>query len=234
METPPKPPRPGVHPRPPRMTLPSPSSATGTACRVSQLGGWAGCHEVKAAPPSSLTPAQSCHPVPARVSGFLQSRSVTHLPSSPGSRSDGLRSPSEVVYLRMEEMAFTQEEMTDLEEQSTQQLSLSSAAVPTTAGQGGKSGSSPSGTGMAQGKQDEGPQPPCSIYHFLTLTEHQPLIRPDNPLSQEDNVSGGVRSQFPPEFGSWLLHLGAMQVLASYIHLRFCFLNRLRDTNPVG
>uniref|UniRef100_A0A8C0RP83 Metal transporter n=1 Tax=Canis lupus familiaris TaxID=9615 RepID=A0A8C0RP83_CANLF len=53
--------------------------------------------------------------------------------SLPCSRSDGLRSPSEVVYLRMEEMAFTQEEMTDLEEQSTQQLSLSSAAVPTTA-----------------------------------------------------------------------------------------------------
>ncbi|XP_030191240.1 metal transporter CNNM1 isoform X1 [Lynx canadensis] len=53
--------------------------------------------------------------------------------SLPCSRSDGLRSPGEVVYLRMEEMAFTQEEMTDLEEQSTQQLSLSSAAIPTTA-----------------------------------------------------------------------------------------------------
>nr|XP_045363482.1 metal transporter CNNM1 isoform X1 [Camelus bactrianus] len=50
--------------------------------------------------------------------------------SLPCSRSDGLRSPGEVVYLRMEEMAFTQEEMTDLEEQSTQQLSLSPAAVP--------------------------------------------------------------------------------------------------------
>ncbi|MBV98546.1 Metal transporter CNNM1, partial [Eschrichtius robustus] len=50
--------------------------------------------------------------------------------SLPCSRSDGLRSPGEVMYLRMEEMAFTQEEMTDFEEQSTQQLSLSPAAVP--------------------------------------------------------------------------------------------------------
>ncbi|XP_030615150.1 metal transporter CNNM1 isoform X4 [Delphinapterus leucas] len=50
--------------------------------------------------------------------------------SLPCSRSDGLRSPSEVMYLRMEEMAFTQEEMTDFEGQSTQQLSLSPAAVP--------------------------------------------------------------------------------------------------------
>ncbi|XP_023496938.2 metal transporter CNNM1 isoform X4 [Equus przewalskii] len=49
------------------------------------------------------------------------------------SRPDGLRSPGEVVYLRMEEMAFTQEEMTDFEEHSTQQLSLSPAAVPTRA-----------------------------------------------------------------------------------------------------
>lgn len=63
---------------------------------------------------------------------------MTHLLSSPGSRSDGLRSPGEVVYLRMEEMAFTQEEMTDFEEQNTQQLSLSPAAVPARAGQGGK------------------------------------------------------------------------------------------------
>ncbi|XP_060142442.1 metal transporter CNNM1 isoform X3 [Globicephala melas] len=53
--------------------------------------------------------------------------------SLPCSRSDGLRSPSEVMYLRMEEMAFTQEEMTDFEGQSTQQLSLSPAAVPMTA-----------------------------------------------------------------------------------------------------
>lgn len=52
----------------------------------------------------------------------------------PCSRSDGLRSPGEVVYLRMEETAFAQEEMTDLEEPSTQQLSLSPAAVPVRAG----------------------------------------------------------------------------------------------------
>ena len=121
----------------------------------------------------------------------------THLLSSPGSRSDGLRSPGEVVYLRMEEMAFTQEEMTDLEEQSTQQLSLSSAAIPTTAGQAGKLGSSPSGTGMARGKIKEGPQPPCNITtsshsergkgnsHF---SKRQPLTRPVDPFSQEDHV----------------------------------------------
>lgn len=60
--------------------------------------------------------------------------------SPPGSRADGLRSPSEVVYLRMEEMAFTQEEMTDLEEHSTQQLSLSPTAVPMRAGQGDTQG----------------------------------------------------------------------------------------------
>ncbi|XP_012578916.1 PREDICTED: metal transporter CNNM1 [Condylura cristata] len=53
--------------------------------------------------------------------------------SLPCSRSDGLRSPGEVVYLRMEEMAFTQEEMTDFEEQDTQQLSLSPTTVPTRA-----------------------------------------------------------------------------------------------------
>lgn len=35
-------------------------------------------------------------------------------------------------------MAFTREEMTDFEEQNTQQLSLSPAAVPARAGQGGK------------------------------------------------------------------------------------------------
>uniref|UniRef100_A0A8C6A9K5 Metal transporter n=1 Tax=Marmota marmota marmota TaxID=9994 RepID=A0A8C6A9K5_MARMA len=58
---------------------------------------------------------------------------LNHRTSLPCSRSDGLRSPGEVVYLRMEEMSFTQEEMTDFEEQRTQQLSLSPAAVPTTA-----------------------------------------------------------------------------------------------------
>lgn len=79
--------------------------------------------------------------------------------SSLGSRSDGLRSPGEVVYLRMEEMAFPQEEMANFEENSTHQLSLSPAAVPTTAGQrwvrgareitalGYKCGSEPAGLG---------------------------------------------------------------------------------------
>ncbi|XP_045437934.1 metal transporter CNNM1 isoform X2 [Pipistrellus kuhlii] len=50
--------------------------------------------------------------------------------SLPCSRSDGLRSPGEVVYLRMEEMAFPQEEMTDFQEHSPQQLSVSPAAIP--------------------------------------------------------------------------------------------------------
>ncbi|GAB1302440.1 Metal transporter CNNM1 [Apodemus speciosus] len=53
--------------------------------------------------------------------------------SLPCSRSDGLRSPGEVVYLRMEEMAFPQEEMPNLEERKTQQVSLSPVTVPTTA-----------------------------------------------------------------------------------------------------
>lgn len=62
----------------------------------------------------------------------------------------------------MEELAFTQEEMTDFEEHSTQQLTLSPVAVPTTAGQGGRlglaeqGGSLPLGTGMARGKLAEG------------------------------------------------------------------------------
>ncbi|XP_076777854.1 metal transporter CNNM1 isoform X3 [Arvicanthis niloticus] len=53
--------------------------------------------------------------------------------SLPCSRSDGLRSPGEVVYLRMEEMAFPPEEMPNFEEHKTQQVSLSPVAVPTTA-----------------------------------------------------------------------------------------------------
>lgn len=59
---------------------------------------------------------------------------------SPGSRSDGLRSPGEVVYLRMEEMAFAQEDVTDFQEHSTQQLSGSPAAIPARTGPGGKLG----------------------------------------------------------------------------------------------
>ena len=64
----------------------------------------------------------------------------------------------------MEEIAFTREEMTDFEEQNTQQLSLSPAAVPARAGQGGKlspvegkgDGSRPLGPGMAPGEPGEG------------------------------------------------------------------------------
>ncbi|XP_058154621.1 metal transporter CNNM1 isoform X2 [Dasypus novemcinctus] len=65
--------------------------------------------------------------------GRLQSREVMASLSSPGSRSDVLRSPGEVVYLRMEEIAFTQEEMADFEAHGARQLSLSPAAVPTRA-----------------------------------------------------------------------------------------------------
>ncbi|KAL1787784.1 metal transporter CNNM1 isoform X2 [Sigmodon hispidus] len=50
--------------------------------------------------------------------------------SLPCSRSDGLRSPGEVVYLRMEEIAFPQEEVTNFEEHRQQ---LSAAAVPASA-----------------------------------------------------------------------------------------------------
>ncbi|EDL94251.1 cyclin M1 (predicted) [Rattus norvegicus] len=53
--------------------------------------------------------------------------------SLPCSRSDGLRSPGEVVYLRMEEMAFPQEEMPNFEEHKAQQVSLSPVTVPTAA-----------------------------------------------------------------------------------------------------
>ncbi|XP_033617205.1 metal transporter CNNM1 [Fukomys damarensis] len=53
--------------------------------------------------------------------------------SLPCSHSEGLRSPGEVVYLRMEDMAFTQEERTDFEAHKTQQRSLSPSAVPTAA-----------------------------------------------------------------------------------------------------
>ncbi|XP_076981818.1 metal transporter CNNM1 [Tamandua tetradactyla] len=65
--------------------------------------------------------------------GRLQSREVMASLSSPGSRSDVLRSPGEVVYLRMEEIAFTPEELADFEEHSAKQLSLSPAALPSRA-----------------------------------------------------------------------------------------------------
>lgn len=157
----------------------------------------------------------------------------THLLSSPGSRSDGLRSPGEVVYLRMEEMAFTQEEMTDLEEQSTQQLSLSSAAIPTTAGQAGKLGSSPSGTGMARGKSRRDPSPhvilppPHTVSegretHTFLSANRSPGLSIHSPRKTMCRVALGAR--FPSGFRSWLLHLGAMRFSASYFNLRCCFL----------
>ncbi|XP_037661082.1 metal transporter CNNM1 isoform X2 [Choloepus didactylus] len=65
--------------------------------------------------------------------GRLQSRELLASLTSPGSRSDVLRSPGEVVYLRMEEIAFTQEEMADFEEHGTKQPSLSPAALSTRA-----------------------------------------------------------------------------------------------------
>lgn len=74
--------------------------------------------------------------MPHKVQGLLPGTEVTYLLSSVGSRSDGLRSPGEVVYLRMEEMAFPQEEMPNFEEHKAQQVSLSPVTVPTAAGQG--------------------------------------------------------------------------------------------------
>lgn len=99
---------------------------------------------------------------------------MTHSLSSPGSHSDGLRSPGEVVYLRMEEMAFPQEEMRDFEEHSTQQLPLCPAAVPTGAGQGGKVGPDVYGSGgghhhQALGEGSLGPQPPYKFCYLLLL-----------------------------------------------------------------
>ena len=157
---------------------------------------------------------------------------MTHALSSPGSRSDGLRSPGEVVYLRMEEMAFTQEEMTDFEEQSTQQLSLSPAAVPMRAGQGGKLGPGPCRNkwgwvsrppGMAQGEPCEGslgPLSPCKTSHLLIppeigklrFTVHLPCVRPILIHSPRKTVCRTLLARFPPGFRSWLLHLGALQV----------------------
>lgn len=70
----------------------------------------------------------------------------------------------------MEEMAFTQEDMTDLEQHSTQQLSLSPAAVPTRAGQGGKWAQRNKGARghhyRALGDGSLGPQP-CKISLLL-------------------------------------------------------------------
>lgn len=53
-----------------------------------------------------------------------------------GNRSEGLRSPGEAVYLRMEELAFPQEDVEDFEDTDLQPLSLSPSAGPLRAGQG--------------------------------------------------------------------------------------------------
>lgn len=107
----------------------------------------------------------------------------------------------------MEELALTQEETTDLEEQSTQQLSLSPAAGPTRAGQGGgwAQTSIILGKEMAQGKLGErSPGTPALEYNFpppyiateetLTPTKHLLCIGPCLICSPRTAVLGSVRS----------------------------------------
>ncbi|XP_054975547.1 metal transporter CNNM1 isoform X2 [Sorex araneus] len=55
---------------------------------------------------------------------------LTSRGSLPCSRSEGLRSPGEAVYLRMEELAFPQEDVEDFEETDLRPLSLSPSAGP--------------------------------------------------------------------------------------------------------
>lgn len=109
------------------------SNRTSLPCESVWQIGWAAVWCEGSSLPSPHPP--SSHRVPRRATGLLRGTEVMCSLSSLGSRSDGLRSPGEVVYLRMEEMAFPQEEMTSFEEHRTRQLSLSPAAVPTTAGQ---------------------------------------------------------------------------------------------------
>ncbi|KAF4019157.1 hypothetical protein G4228_010430 [Cervus hanglu yarkandensis] len=87
------------------------------------------CH-MESSPQSPDMEASTTRGTPQTPKDDPAATLLSHRSSLPCSRSDGLRSPGEVVYLRMEEMAFTQEEMTDFEEQNTRQLSLSPAAVP--------------------------------------------------------------------------------------------------------
>ncbi|CAN0553006.1 unnamed protein product [Rangifer tarandus platyrhynchus] len=87
------------------------------------------CH-MESSPQSPDMEASTTRGTPQTPKDDPAATLLSHRSSLPCSRSDGLRSPGEVVYLRMEEMAFTREEMTDFEEQNTQQLSLSPAAVP--------------------------------------------------------------------------------------------------------
>ncbi|KAB0384894.1 hypothetical protein FD755_006811 [Muntiacus reevesi] len=87
------------------------------------------CH-MESSPQSPDMEASTTRGTPQTPKDDPAATLLSHRSSLPCSRSDGLRSPGEVVYLRMEEMAYTREEMTDFEEQNTQQLSLSPAAVP--------------------------------------------------------------------------------------------------------
>lgn len=106
------------------------SNRTSLPCESVWQTGWAAVRYEQPSLPSPFL--LRSHLVPHGAPGLLQGTVVTYSLSSLGSRSDGLRSPGEVVYLRMEEMAFPQEEMADFEENKTHQLSLSPAAVPTT------------------------------------------------------------------------------------------------------
>ena len=67
-------------------------------------------------------------------------------------------------------MTFTQEDVTDFEEHSAQQLCLSSAAVPTGAGQGGKQGSEEHRgyRRRALGEGSLGPRPLCNRSRLFT------------------------------------------------------------------
>ncbi|XP_049646783.1 metal transporter CNNM1 isoform X3 [Suncus etruscus] len=60
---------------------------------------------------------------------------LTSRSSLPCNRSEGLRSPGEAVYLRMDELAFPQEDVEDFEDTDLRPLSLSSSAGPLRAGQ---------------------------------------------------------------------------------------------------
>ncbi|XP_049646784.1 metal transporter CNNM1 isoform X4 [Suncus etruscus] len=55
---------------------------------------------------------------------------LTSRSSLPCNRSEGLRSPGEAVYLRMDELAFPQEDVEDFEDTDLRPLSLSSSAGP--------------------------------------------------------------------------------------------------------
>lgn len=101
-------------------------------------------------------------------------------------------------------MAFTREAMTDFEEHSTQQFSLSPTAVPTRAGQGGRLDPEEQGGhhrwALAEGSL--GPQPqvkfPTSFCHQgrkPAFTER--LSGPPNPFSQKAVRKAVLGARFP-------------------------------------